>query len=367
MYDSFDAFEYLEYLRRRWRVFAAALSAAVLISLPVSLLLPKRYTATASIVIEPPGGNDVRVGTAVSAVYLESLKTYERFATSDSLFTRAVDRFHLRGAGGSQAVESLKRAVLKVSKIRDTKILEISVTLRDPKQAQGVAQFLANETVSMSRAENAASDSPFIQEAQKQATEAHARLERAQKAWTTLATGAPVESLQSEIDSVVALRGQLRQELVDAQANVAEYQQQTPDAGQFGREQMRAAQARAVLLEKRVQELSREIQQKSATLARRTAERDALQSELDVAQTAYATDTARVREMRATAGAHAEQLRVIDPGIVPERPSSPNIPLNVAAAILVALVASFVYLSIAFVYRRRPVGFEPAMSRGMRA
>ncbi len=108
MYGAFDAFEYLEYLRRRWRVTAVALSAAVLISLPASMLLPKRYTATASVVIEPPGGNDVRVGTAVSAVYLESLKTYERFAASDTLFARAVEKFHLRDAAGSQAIESLK-------------------------------------------------------------------------------------------------------------------------------------------------------------------------------------------------------------------------------------------------------------------
>ncbi len=365
MYDSFDAFEYLEYLRRRWRVIAMAVGAAVLIALPVSLLLPKRYTATASIVIEPPGGNDVRVGTAVSAVYLESLKTYERFATSDSLFARAAAQFHLTRPGAS--IESLKRAVLKVSKIRDTKILEISVTLADPQQAQGVAQFLANETVTMSRAENAASNSPFLQEAQKQAIEAHARLERAQKAFAAAVSAGPVESLQSEIDSAVALQGQLRQQLVDAQANVVEYQSQAPGAGQFAREQLQAAQARAALLDKRVQELSREIRQKSATLARRSAERDAVQTELDIAQTAYATDTARVREMRATAGTHAEQLRVIDPGIVPQRPSSPNIPLNVAAALLVALVASLVYLSVAFVYRRRPVGFESSMSRGMRA
>ncbi len=171
----------------------------------------------------------------------------------------------------------------------------------------------------------------------------------------------------SEIDAAVVLQGQLRQELVEAQANVAEYQQQARSAGGFARDQLEGAQARAALLEKRVDEISREIQQKSATLARRRAERDALQTDLNVAQKAYETDTARCAEIRATAGTHAEQLRVIDPGIVPQRPSSPRIRLNVAAALLVALIASLIYLSVAFVYRRRAVDFEPAMSRGMRA
>jgi uncharacterized protein involved in exopolysaccharide biosynthesis len=93
--EAFQAFEILNFLRGRWRVIAAACGVAILLSLSVSLLLPKRYTATASIVIEPPGGSDARIATAVSPVYLESLRTYERFAASDTLFARAAERFHI--------------------------------------------------------------------------------------------------------------------------------------------------------------------------------------------------------------------------------------------------------------------------------
>ncbi len=364
MYDSFDAFEYLEYLRQRWRVAATACGVALLISLSISLLLPRRYTATASIVIEPPGGNDVRIGTAVSAVYLESLKTYESFATSDTLFERAAKQYHLLDASHPQAIESLKRGVLKVSKPRDTKILEISATLRDPKLAQSVAQFLAEETVAMSRGENRASDNIFVEQAQRQLVEASQRLERTRKAWTEKATNEPVESLKGEIDSSVDLQSELRQQLVSAQADVAEYQQA---GGQFAHEQLQASQARAAVLDQRLRDLTREIQQKSRVLARVSAEREALEADLKVAQSAYEADTTRVRELRAAAGSHAEQLRVIDPGIVPERPSSPNVSLNVGAALVLALISSLVYLSVAFAYRRRRVGFEPAVSRGMRA
>jgi len=364
MYDSFDAFEYLEYLRQRWRVAAAACGVALLISLSISLLLPKRYTATASIVIEPPGGNDARIGTAVSAVYLESLKTYESFAASDTLFERAAKQYHLLDTSHPQAIESLKRGVLKVSKPRDTKILEISATLRDPKLAQSVAQFLAEETVAMSRGENRASDNIFVEQAQRLLIEAGQRLERTRKAWTEKATNEPVESLKGEIDSSVELQSELRQQLVSAQADVAEYQQA---GGQFGHEQLQASQARAAVLDQRLRDLTREIQQRSRVLARVSAEREALEADLKVAQSAYEADTTRVRDLHASAGSHAEQLRVIDPGIVPERPSSPNVSLNVGAALVLALISSLVYLSVAFAYRRRRVGFEPAVSRGMRA
>ena len=103
MYQSFDAFEYVDYLRRRWRVAGIACGVAVLWSLPLSLLLPKRYTATASIVIEPPGNTDARTAIVVSPMYLESLKTYERFADSDSLFARAAEKFHLQAGGAAAA------------------------------------------------------------------------------------------------------------------------------------------------------------------------------------------------------------------------------------------------------------------------
>ena len=364
MYDAFDAFEYVDYLRKRWRVIAAACSAALLLSISISLLLPKHYTATASVVIEPPGSNDPRIGTAVSAVYLESLKSYESFASSDTLFARAAARFHLQDAAHPQAIESLKRRVLKVTKPRDTKILEISATLSDPKLAQNVAEFVANETVSTSHGESLAADDTYLDLAQKQLVEADARLQKDRTAWAALVASEPMGSLQGEIDASVELEGKLRQELVDAQANVAEYQQTT---GAFAREQLQASQARAALLDKRVQDLQREVEQKSATLARRSAARDALQAEIKVAQSSYDADTARLRDLRASQGSHAEQLRVIDPGIVPQRPSAPNLTLNAGAALLLALICSIIYVSISFAYRRRRVGFEPAVSRGMRA
>ena len=84
----------------------------MLLALGVSLLLPKQYTATASIVIEPPGGSDARLTTAVSAMYLESLKTYELFGNSETLFARAAEKFHLRSSD-SQSLESLQHRVLK--------------------------------------------------------------------------------------------------------------------------------------------------------------------------------------------------------------------------------------------------------------
>jgi uncharacterized protein involved in exopolysaccharide biosynthesis len=365
MYQSFDAYEYVDYFRRRWLVVAAACAAAVLLALGVSLLLPKQYTATASIVIEPPGGSDARLTTAVSSMYLESLKSYELYGNSETLFAQAAEKFHLRSSA-SEPLETLQHRILKVSKLRDTKILEVSAKLSNPRLAQALAQYVAEETVKMSHRESLASDHDFADLAEKESTEAQHRLTEIQDAWNTMAVSEPVESLQSEIDADVELHGKVEEQLVSAESEAAEYQQQAQD-GSFAREQLSAAQARVALLSKRSQELGQAIAQKTAALALRTAKRQSLGTTLKVAQHSYETVAARLLESRSMAGTHAEQLRIIDPGTVPQRPSSPNIPLNVAAAFLAALIISIAYLSFAFVYGRRSNRYERPLPHEMHA
>jgi len=97
-------------LQRHRTVVAITCSTALALSGIVSLLLPAHYTATASILIEPPGGNDPRAATAVSTVYLESLKTYERLASSDTLFEHALNDLKIRQRYPGVSTETLKAA-----------------------------------------------------------------------------------------------------------------------------------------------------------------------------------------------------------------------------------------------------------------
>ena len=127
---EFDPLHFAAYLRDRWPAVTISCGVAVCLAFAVSEVLPRKYTATASILIQPPGGNDPRAATQVSPIYLESLKSYERFASSDTLFVRAIDAVHARDEGGGGPVEAFKRRVLKVSKPASMAVLEIGVTLR---------------------------------------------------------------------------------------------------------------------------------------------------------------------------------------------------------------------------------------------
>jgi uncharacterized protein involved in exopolysaccharide biosynthesis len=346
-----SAFEYIDYVRARWRLILAAAISAMVLSFFISLMLPKKFTATASIVIEPPAGNDVRTSTAVSPIYLESLRTYERFAGSDTLFAGAAEHFHLISAENAGSIESLKQRVLKVNKIRDTKILEISATLASPEMAQQFVNYVADETVKLSRGESAATDREVIGEAERQAALAQQRLDKAQQAWAANAAKEPSSALQPQIEADVDLLEKIHQSLIDVRGDIAEYQE-SPD---YARE-LAGFRAKAAELEKRSAELEKRIEDKSALASRRGADRQRLEVELKMSQTASEASAARLRELLATAGTRGERLRVIDPGVVPQRPSSPNIALNVAAALLITLIALAAYLTVSFSYSRRRPG-----------
>src|SRR3954470_6956834 len=107
----------LDRLRARWRSVALACSIAVGLALAASLIATKEFTAVSRIVIDPPAGSDSRVATAVSPIYLESLRSYESFVSSDDLFLKAVDRFGLRRDG--VLIDKLKKSVLKVEMPRN--------------------------------------------------------------------------------------------------------------------------------------------------------------------------------------------------------------------------------------------------------
>ena len=340
--DSFDAHQYLQYLRRRWKFIFIVCVAAGAAALIVSLLLPKQYTATASILIDSPPGNEPRSSTALSPIYLESLRTYELFASSDTLFSRALDKFHLRDAQSSSTLESLKRRLLKVTKLRDTKVLQISATLRDPKEAQALAQFLAQETVNLSREANRAGDQELLDDAQRQSDEAQKRLEQMQTAWSDFNLRQPLEPLRAEMDTLIGLRDRVRKDLLDSRAELAEF------TGRAADERTAGVRARVESLEKQDIEISRQIETKAALISRRTARSEELQQQLRTAMGFYDAAGARLRDLRASAGLRGERLRVIDPGVVPERPSFPNIPLNAALALAVALAGCITYLTLTF-------------------
>jgi uncharacterized protein involved in exopolysaccharide biosynthesis len=353
MNPSFNMFDFVEFVRARWRIAALTVISAVLIAMGVSLALPNKYTATASILIEPPGGSDPRISTAVSPVYLESLKTYEQLASSDSLFAQACARFGLLAGSGAPAVETFKRRVLEVRKPKETKLLQIAVTLHDPKKAQAVVQYLAERTVELSASITQVGDAAEQQRARARVETARIEMDRTEQELSSVSESGQQRSLEAEIMALSRVQTQVASDIADANAQVAELSARdqagrtSPDTSE-NRQRLEAEKARLTALTANRAAVTRDIAAKSAILAAIDAKRDNLQRRLWLLQNSYDSTSKRLAEVESAAGMRSEQLRIIDPGIVPQRPSSPNIPLNCAAAFALALVAATVYLAMQF-------------------
>jgi uncharacterized protein involved in exopolysaccharide biosynthesis len=367
--ESFDAFRYIGYLQTRWRVIASTCAIAVSLAVIASLAMQRQYTATARIVIDPPAGSDPRSSIAVSPIYLESLRTYEHFASSDSLFQKAADKFGLRRMVGARPFESLKKRVLKVDTVRNTRILEISATLPDAPAAQALANFLANETVALNRTMVTESDQDLLKGVERAAADARSRMDEIDKTWTHLLASEPLEDLQAELDSAGRLREDLQQQAVSAELEIADDNERAGKASEGEaaeiRRQQATARARLDELHKRIDAAGRQATEREKLLAARIAQRDNVAAQRKEAQEALAAAEARARAARAESGYRGERLTVVDPGVVPERPSSPNLPLNLGAALLTGLVLPAVYLAFEMNFHEQRVGARRGRLRAM--
>lgn len=357
MEHRLDLLAFSAYLRRRWTFLALSVLVALGLALVGSMALSKRYTATASVLIEPPAGNDPRAATAVSPVYLESLKTYEHFAESNSLFAQALRNLNLRDKYAGRPLESLKRQVLQVSKPLNTKILEINVTLDDPRQAQALANYIAKETVELSRSMDRDSERDLTEQARKSLAEATDRLNKAEKARDEFLSENPIGALEEEVRSDNELRGRFIRDLSEARQDLAQYAAQSQmGKAQSGsgsdddsvQRQIAGLKARISSIEKEEAELGKTIAARSTLLEQRKHRREGIEAERQAARAAYESANTKKNDILSYGGFRGERLAIIDPGTVPERPTSPNIPVNVALAALLAFAAAFVYLSLSF-------------------
>ncbi len=360
---EFDLIGFGTYLRKQGRWIALTCSIAVAGAGGLSLLLPKRYTSTASVLIEPPAGNDPRASTAVSPVYLDSLKTFERIASNDSLFAEALRHLQIPEASAGTSIESLKRAILHVSKPANTKILEIGVTLKDPRLAQALAQYIADRTVALSRSVDSSSEDDVTRESRNILAAAESRFQRAREAHETFTASQPVQALEDDVASAGEVQTRIRRDLADAEAQLAEYtaRQDAPDPeGDSARIEVKAIKARVDELKSSEAEATRAIEQESRLLEQRKSQREGLDAELAAARTEYEAAKNKLNDIRASAMFRGERLEVIDPGIVPNRPSSPNLPLNVVVALVLSLLGALGVSALRFGLEESRLARQPA-------
>jgi len=242
-----------------------------------------------------------------------------------------------------------------VAIVRNTRILEISATLPDPRKAQVLARFLADSTVEMNRTMSSEGDQDFVRNVERQERDTRARLQETEDSWARQLAAEPVGELQSALESAGEMRSTIEQQIQSAELEVADAVEREKEGVNAEEIRRQAAGARARLQEmrKQLRVLDSQSAEREKLLAARLAHRERIEAERKAGSTALAAVETRLREARNDAGSRGERLRVVDPGIVPERPSSPNIPLNLAAALLLGLVLPVLYFTLEMNYQEQ--------------
>jgi len=362
--QAFDAIDFARYAGAHWGVVAASVAVATILSAGVGLLLPKRYTATASLIIELPAGSDPRAAAALSPVYLESLRTYEHFASSDTIFREAIEHLGIRSRLPGRPIEALKSSVLRISKPASTRILEISATLNDAVAAQRLAQYLAERTVELNRSLETGSTHDLLSQAEAAVHAASGRLDRANRAREQFSLTNQVEALAAEIENMTELRFDLDRDLQETRSRLADVEARgNPSQGGESENEIAGLRARIPAIERQELTLAAKIRDEAAHLSDLRERREVLDVEQQSARAEAEAARHKLDEIRTSLSYQGERLSILDPGIVPERPSFPNLPLNVVVSLVLAAVGSAFWIACRYGYQRSAVGDASAKER----
>ena len=168
-----------------------------------------------------------------------------------------------------------------------------------------------------------------MESAQKQLGDAREARDRAEKRWMQIREQEPDYALAGAVSALQKNRDVLQRQ-----------------ADQEALDQPQSSRSKAI--EQRIAAIDQDIARQQRMLEERTAHREQAEvqrrtalAELDIAE-------GRMREVKGDVLYRGDRLRVIDPGIVPERPSSPVLLLNAVGAWFLATLLTLGYLAFRF-------------------
>ena len=164
----------------------------------------------------------------------------------------------------------------------------------------------------------------------------------------------PAGGLVEELEALIHARSLIqRQRLLVRDLESKQQADLATDPTESMKERFAGTKQRLGRLDQEIAELTRQINRTRLTLGARSARRDQIDAERKAAWSALEETESRLTHARSANAARGERLQVIDPGVVPEKPSFPNVPLNVIVALAFALLASLLYVTLEFSFQMR--------------
>jgi chain length determinant protein EpsF len=234
-------------IRARWWVVLVMLLLVAGAAIGVSMILPKKYSATASVVVDPkPDPLSVAYGGMVSpammATQIDIIES-ERVAIRVARNLKLVDNPQVRAqwaeeTGGSGSLESWLAGTfqrhLSVTPSRESNVLTISYTAPDPKFASAMANAFVQAYIDIAvelRTDPAKRYSSFFDSRLKEARD---KLEGAQARLSAYQKDKGLTATDERLDIETARLGELSSQLVALEAIATESATRQAAAGTSG-------------------------------------------------------------------------------------------------------------------------------------
>jgi chain length determinant protein EpsF len=303
--------QFFAILRARWWVAAVVLGLTVLTTLAVSLLLPKRYTATATLVVDVKSPDPI-AGVMFPAMVLPSyMATQVDIIESDRVAQRVVKNLKLaenprvrqqwlEDTGGTGSIEGWLatnfKLQLKVKPSKESNVITVSYTAPEARFAQALAnafvQAYLDTTVDL-RTDPARQYVSFFDQRAKQLRE---KLESAQKRLSDFQREHGIVANDERLDVETNRLNELSAQLVQLQSASADSAGRSALAAGKGADQMQE-----VLMNPVVATLKTD-------LSRAEAQLQQLNSRLGSAHPQVIEAKANVAELRARMNAEIQRV-----------------------------------------------------------
>jgi uncharacterized protein involved in exopolysaccharide biosynthesis len=350
--DDINLLRYVRFLASYWIVWMVSAVGGALVGLAlVPLLVPVRFQATATLMLNPPPTTtSLAVTPATARALLANL----------TLVSQTINEVGLNRDGLTP--QSFVEDALEIQPVPATNLVKLMVALPDPTKARLAAALLAKKAVELSRRVDQDGAIAARETIAKQMTEAEVNLSKARQRLLDFETSAQIDRLEAETTARLARRADaatvairleserarlasLEQDLARQPAELTAPRARGADADpRAGRQNAPAdggnpfanpvytmlqydiAQSRATIssLERQRRQTigatGAATEKSPGDLYRRRLELAQLRAEYDARTNAYREVSTRYEEARGRLVANTAQVQILDPPVQPDRP-----------------------------------------------
>jgi uncharacterized protein involved in exopolysaccharide biosynthesis len=385
--EEVTLFDYWEVISRRKRAILAFCTLMVLTTLVVSLLLPKIFESTATLLPQLESNNALGLGAflassaAGNAAQSLGISLPGAPATPTDIFIAmlksrimaddVINRFNLMEYYEKKAMQDARVALENATRIIVTKekVIKITVEDKDPQLAADIANFYVsnldrlNQTLSVSKARE---NRKFIEQRVADTQAALGKVEEALKEFQTQNRTVAIEAQsKAMIEATAMIQAQImaqevqlqvmasylspnNPEVARVQSSISELRKQLQimESGKGGKDRLPGDRLRPAI----------------TSVPALALEYGRLTRDLKIQETLYALLISQYEQAKLTEARDTPTVQVLDPAVPAERKSRPKISLNLLIAGILSLLIGIFWAFVREALDRRKAQLSPQPS-----